>query len=293
MIPRRRADGHTLVELLIALALAGLLLMVAVAWLETSARQSREVQATLELAESAGFAIDQLERAVRNAGSFGMATADVPLAGSTALGTLEPSGLAPGGRCVPGLALDLRRPLQWRLWEGGAWPPGCLASPGGRAVAGSAVLVTRSAIAPLTPADEGTLWLESWPTHGVLQPPLPAGDSRLQTMSGAASMPPSIPARTRLEVEVYYVSRDSTGRRDWPSLRRKRLVGGLSGARFEDEELVPGVTRLSVFPGPTLGDGTTRLLELVVLVASTRSRDRVREARRYVWIRNGAASPWP
>ena len=43
--------------------------------------------------------------------------------------------------------------------------------------------------------------------------------------------------RHDLEVSVYYVSSDSTGRRDWPSLRRKRLVGGTRPA-FQDEELV-------------------------------------------------------
>jgi hypothetical protein len=41
------------------------------------------------------------------------------------------------------------------------------------------------------------------------------------------------------------VSRDSTGRRDWPSLRRKRLVGGTRPA-FQDEELVSGIADLQI-----------------------------------------------
>jgi hypothetical protein len=44
------------------------------------------------------------------------------------------------------------------------------------------------------------------------------------------------------------VSRDSTGRRDWPSLRRKRLVGGTRPA-FQDEELVSGIADLQVLVG--------------------------------------------
>jgi hypothetical protein len=51
-----------------------------------------------------------------------------------------------------------------------------------------------------------------------------------------------------LEVGVYYVSRDSTGRRGWPSLRRKRLVGGTRPA-FQDEELVSGIADLQVSIG--------------------------------------------
>ena len=44
------------------------------------------------------------------------------------------------------------------------------------------------------------------------------------------------------------MSRDSTGRRGWPSLRRKRLVGGTRPA-FQDEELVSGIGDLQVSIG--------------------------------------------
>jgi hypothetical protein len=54
--------------------------------------------------------------------------------------------------------------------------------------------------------------------------------------------------RHALEVSVFYVSSDSTGRRDWPSLRRKRLVGGVRPA-FQDEELVSGIADLQVSVG--------------------------------------------
>ncbi|HEX9707674.1 MAG TPA: PilW family protein, partial [Steroidobacteraceae bacterium] len=48
-----------------------------------------------------------------------------------------------------------------------------------------------------------------------------------------------------LEVGIYYISADSTGRRDWPSLRRKRLVGGTRPA-FQDEELVSGIADMQI-----------------------------------------------
>jgi hypothetical protein len=54
--------------------------------------------------------------------------------------------------------------------------------------------------------------------------------------------------RHDLESSVFYVSADSTGRSDWPSLRRKRLVGGTRPA-FQDEELVSGIADLQVMLG--------------------------------------------
>lgn len=283
--------GHTLVELLLTLGLASLLLLAAVASLATTARRSRDAQTTLELAEAVGFSLDLLERAIRSAGSYGLATSQAPLAGSIAVGTAEPPELAVGGHCTPGLALDLTHPVQWRDWTQGPWPAGCAASPGGRGMPGSAVLVARRAVQALSPGDRGVLWLESSPIGAVVHrsaathpPDLPA--------TGVLPTP-AVPARTRLEVEVYYVSRDSTGQRDWPSLRRKRLVGGTTGPRFEDEELVPGIVELTVIPRLMTPDGSARLLEVAVRAVSSRTRNRQREARRYVWIRNGAATPWP
>ena len=111
--------------------------------------------------------------------------------------------------------------------------------------------------------------------------------------SVAAVTPRGPPARHRLEVEVYYVSRDSTGARDVPSLRRKRLVGGTAGPRFEDEELAPGISRLQVTPVAPAADGSSRVLQILVEWQALRDSPGLRPARRFVWIRNGRATPWP
>jgi hypothetical protein len=159
---------------------------------------------------------------------------------------------------------------------------------------GSDLLLTRRATAALTAEDAGALWVESTPVAGrlrngivgvVLQPAMAVG------VIPSATTPPT-PMQTLLVVNAFYVSRDSTGVRNQPSLRRKQLVGGTSGPRFEDEELVPGIERLavSVLPSPTGSSG--RLLLLAVTSRSLRNAALKRTAQRMVLLRNGTASPW-
>ena len=284
-------SGGGLPELLVAIAAASLLLLAATHWLQTVARQSRQLTGSIEWLDTTTFALDVLERAVRTAGAYGLAGPRAPFDGAQPLGTPEPAGLVVGGRCAPSLALDLAHPVQWRLWSGGAWPPVCSASPDGRAVPGSAVLVVRRALTPLTRMDDGVLWVETSPLLGRLALASPDVLSALPG-TAATETPLMAPARTRLEVEVYYVSRDSTGTRDQPSLRRKRLVGGTAGPRFEDEELAPGISRLEITPLLAAPDGSARLLELRVEWQALRGGSALRPVRRFVWIRNGAATPW-
>jgi hypothetical protein len=117
-----------------------------------------------------------------------------------------------------------------------------------------------------------------------------------------------------LEVGVYYVSLDSTGRGNWPSLRRKRLVGGTRPA-FQDEELVSGITDLQVrvglddpadadetvdrwiTPGDPAGTGTPRALRIELEAISDVAEpalagaNRRKRVSRVVELRNAGASP--
>jgi len=102
-------------------------------------------------------------------------------------------------------------------------------------MAGTDTLVLRHATAEPAPAQAGRLQLETNLRSALL------------SANGAATLGPE-GRRHDLEVGVYYVSRDSTGRRDWPSLRRKRLVGGTRPA-FQDEELVSGIADLQILVG--------------------------------------------
>ena len=294
LVRNRPTSGMSLIELLAALAMAGLLLVAATQWLHLSSRATRELQAALELQEQTRAALDLLESEVRQSGAYGLLSSRTALEGSSLLGTTETAALAVGGRCVPSLALDLAHPVQWKTWGSGAWPLLCTAGPDGRAMSGSDLLLTRRATAALTSEDAGALWVESTPLTGrlrngivgvVLQP------SMASNVIPSALLPPT-PMQTLLVVSAFYVSRDSTGVRNQPSLRRKQLVGGTSGPRFEDEELVPGVEHLAVNLVPSPPGSSGRLLLLTVTSRSLRNPALKRTAQRMVLLRNGMASPW-
>lgn len=59
----------------------------------------------------------------------------------------------------------------------------------------------------------------------------------------------ALPAGAQLHdliAHAYYVSRDSTGRRGLPALRRKRLIGGATGGSMQDEEIMSGIESLQI-----------------------------------------------
>jgi hypothetical protein len=102
-------------------------------------------------------------------------------------------------------------------------------------VPGADTVVTRHATVEPARAEAGRLQLET-----TLRAARLAAD-------GSSAFGPDA-RRHDLAASVFYVSADSTGRRDWPSLRRKRLVGGARPA-FQDEELVSGIGDLQVLIG--------------------------------------------
>ena len=289
-------SGMSLVELLATLALAGLLLAAGTQWLQLSTRASRELQAALEVQEQTRAALDLLEGEVRQAGAYGLLSSRTPIAGETLLGQAELPAIATGGRCIPSLAQDLGHPVQWKAWSGGPWPLACAAGPDGRGMPGSALLVTRRATAALGTDDTGALAVETTPYSGRLRLGLHGAVPPSSNVATASELPLTatpLPAQTLLVVNAFYVSRDSTGIRNQPSLRRKQLVGGIAGPRFEDEELVPGIERLSVSVLPSSSGSAGRLLLLAVTARSLRLPRLQRHAQRMVLLRNGVATPWP
>lgn len=289
-------SGMSLVELLAALALAGFLLAAGTEWLQLSTRASRELQAALEVQEQTRAALDLLEGEVRQAGAYGLLSSRTRIEGETLLGQAELPAIATGGRCIPSLAQDLGHPVQWKTWSGGPWPLACAAGPDGRGMPGSTLLVTRRATAALGTDDTGALWVETTPYSGRLRQGVQAAVPPSGNVASASELPATtnpLPAQTLLVVNAFYVSRDSTGTRNRPSLRRKQLVGGIAGPRFEDEELVPGIERLSVSVVPSSSGSAGRLLLLEVTARSLRLPGLQRHAQRMVLLRNGVATPWP
>jgi len=280
------ARGLTLIEVLIALLLLALVCAASLAFVARgrAAHRGSEAEARLEETLDAAFAI--LVDEIRMAGYLGLAAPGSPVAGATALGAPEPSDLQVSGGCGPSLAHALARPLVVVDGLFAAAPEtalSCRPSPEGRAQAGADTLIVRRANAESTTAQAGRLQLESTLRSARL---VADGGRRL----GADAR------RHDLEVGVYYVSADSTGQRNWPSLRRKRLIGGLRPA-FQDEELVSGIEDLQIeaLAGPD--GGPSRRLRLRLSARSDLDEAAIpggrrrRTAERVIALRNAEIMP--
>lgn len=255
---RRSAAGASLPDLLVALAVASGLIVAVFALLDFTALRTRETRARLDLEDTARAALDLLELELRGAGAYGDASPAAAWTGVATLGAAAPPALATGGGCLPALAHDLAHPVQAiRRRAADPWPLGCAPGPAGRAVRDSDVLVVRSAPAPATAGERGVLWTATTPVAGTLRADRVAIDA---TLTRAA----------RLQVSAFYVSQDATAQRGLPSLRRKRLVGGTAGPRFEDEELVAGVEQLRVTLEAAGVEAAGRVVTLSVRVRAAR-----------------------
>jgi hypothetical protein len=296
--------GLTLVEILVAM----LLVLAVIAGSTTfvtrgrAAHRTGESLARLEESLDAGFTL--LADEIRLAGYLGLAPPGSAVDGSSVLGAAERADLAVAGTCGPSLALDLGTPVSAADAAYAATPGtplGCRASPDGRAAAAADTLVVRHAAFEPAPAEDGRLQLET----NLRGARLAADGSALLGTDAR---------RHDLDVSVFYVSLDSTGRRDWPSLRRKRLVGGTRPA-FQDEELVSGIADLQVEiglddpadpdsavdrwigPGEPLAGGLPRALRIELEAQSDIvERDqpglsRRKRAARVVELRNTGLSP--
>jgi len=233
-----RCAGLTLVEILVAMTLV----LVVIAGSTTFVTRGRAVHRTGEsiarIEEALDAALALLVDEIRLAGYLGLAAPRSPVDGASALGTPERADLVVAGSCGPSLAHDLAVPIAAVDAAYAAAPGvaiGCRPSPDGHAMELSDTLILRHAAAEAAPAQVGRLQLETNLRAAVL------------FANGAAALGAGA-RRHDLEVSIFYVSRDSTGRRDWPSLRRKRLVGGTRPA-FQDEELVSGIADLQIMLG--------------------------------------------
>jgi hypothetical protein len=233
-----RAAGLTLIEVLVAMLLVLAVISGSTAFVTRGRAAHRTGESLARLEESLDAAFTMLADEIRLAGYLGLSAQGTVVDGSSALGTAERADLAVAGGCGPSLALDLGTPVSAADAAFAARPGvplGCRSSPNGRAAVSADTLVVRHAAVEPSPAQAGRLQLET-----NLRAARLAADG--SAVLGSDSR------RHDLEVSVFYVSSDSTGRRDWPSLRRKRLVGGTRPA-FQDEELVSGIADLQIAVG--------------------------------------------
>ncbi len=233
-----RHAGLTLVEILVAMLLMLFVIAGSTAFVTRGRAAHRTSESIAQLEESLDAAFSLLVDEIRLAGYLGLAPPATTVVGSSALGSAERPDLAVSGNCGFSLAHDLGSPVaaaDSAFAAAPGIPVGCRASPNGRAAPLADTLILRHASPESTAAMAGRLQLETNLRAAAL------------SANGVATLDPG--ARWHdLEVGIYYVSRDSTGRDDWPSLRRKRLVGGTRPA-FQDEELVSGIADLQVTIG--------------------------------------------
>ena len=231
----KRAAGLTLVEVLIAMLLVLVVIAGSLAFVARGRAAQRSGESLARLEESLDAAYVVLVEEIRMAGYLGLAPPSGGVDGASKAGTPEQPGLEVAGACGASLAHDLMMPV---VVADGAYeaapglPIGCRASPTGRRVASSDTLILRRAGNDASAPEPGRLQLETNLRKAVL------------VADGLGRLGPD--ARWHdLEVGIYYISADSTGRDAWPSLRRKRLVGGARPA-FQDEELVNGIADLQI-----------------------------------------------
>jgi hypothetical protein len=230
-----RASGLTLVEVLVAMLIALVVIAGSLAFVARGRAAQRGGESLARIEESLDAAFVVLVEEIRLAGYVGLAPPAVGVDGASTAGTPEPAGLEVAGNCGTSLAHDLAMPVvaaDAAFEAAPGLPIGCRPSPAGRRVAFSDTLILRHAGSNASVPDPGRLQLETNLRAAAL-----AAD-------GLGRLGPD--ARWHdLEVGIYYISADSTGRDGWPSLRRKRLVGGARPA-FQDEELVSGIADLQV-----------------------------------------------
>lgn len=230
-----RAAGLTFVEVLIAMLLVLVVIAGSLAFVARGRAAQRSGESLAQLEESLDAAFVVLVEEIRLAGYLGLAPPSGAVAGASDAGTPESPGLEVAGPCGASLAHDLAVPVAaadaaYEVAPGMAI--GCRPSPAGRRIPASDTLILRHAGPDASVPEAGRLQLET----------------NLRAAALVADGLGRLGADTRwhdLEVGIYYISADSTGRDGWPSLRRKRLVGGARPA-FQDEELVSGIADLQV-----------------------------------------------
>lgn len=296
-----RSSGITLVEILVAMLIVLVVTAGALALVARGRNAARAGESLARLEETLDAAFIILSSEIRAAGYLGLAPPASPVVGASAVGSSEIAGLEVAGSCGRSLAHDLAVPLAaadgaWRAAPGIAI--GCRASPDGRLQAASDTLIVRRAETEAANPAAGRLQLETNLRAAALR-----GDGLGQLGTGARWHD--------LEVGVYYVSADSTGRARIPSLRRKRLVGGVRPS-FQDEELVSGISDLQlelgldeaadadraidrwIAPDAVAGNGTVRALRVEleaqsdVSEASQPDNRRRKRASRVIELRNAA-----
>jgi len=249
----RQPRGTGLVELMVAMVI-GLFLVLGALTVYTQSRQGyRTVEATARVQERARYALEVLEADIRSANYWGLNNwADsigVDRSGDPPQATLQSLDdvAAVIDECNVDWLLDLREYIGGSDDSADAiadCPPAV-----GDFQAGSDVLVIRraghQALAGAAALQADGLYLQTSRIKGAVFSPSQDGNPAVEANLPSGFLPRRSETR-ELAVIGYFVSDASTGNANQPSLRRKRLVNGNTGASILDEEIMHGIEDLQV-----------------------------------------------
>lgn len=248
--------GLSLIELLVALAIGGFLIIGAVT-VQTNTRKTftvSENQARLQ--ETARFVLSVIEPDVQLAGLMGFSNnpnglriktgGTYAFASDLRMGKGATSGIpAVLEGCGTNYVLDVGTAIRA---DNGSWTMTCGAQGGGFVTGTDTLTVRRTSVAKAA-AEPGRIQLYS---------------NRLVPNDAQMFMDGAAPAATKdkmmevrnLIMQAYYISRDSDGRPGLPSLRLKQISAKTGVGEWLDQEIVRGVEDFQVELGVDPGQDT-------------------------------------
>jgi type IV pilus assembly protein PilW len=232
---KQRIRGVSLIELLVAVTIGGLLIFGATQ-VYVDSRNAYEVNETAaRLQETARYALSVVEPDLRMSNYWGLVKG-AGLVTNQALRTEASAG--PPMNCGNNFAHDLMLNIEG---TNGSSTFACIAYRSNAVTDADTLTVRRASVAP---ADAATNRLKICSTRIM--------GELVNNSAGCTGAPAG--QVNDLIVNSYYVSQNSTGQPGIPSLRRVALV---AGPAFSDEEIIPGVEDMQIQFGvdPTGMDG--------------------------------------
>jgi type IV pilus assembly protein PilW len=281
---RVRQLGVSLIELMVALVLGLFLILGAVTVYQQSRSTFRVTEAVARLQETARYALDVLEPEIRMASYWGLNNrADYIQNRATAAEALPAVfNATQGGKistCGNNWAINVAEYIGGSNNAYFTTSAGCLGQ--NTITTADTLIVRRGAELPPTTLDVNDLYVQASRVQGTMFAPT-AGctDPDDAACLPVGYAPPASETR-ELVANAYYISSQSTGRTDVPSLRRKRFLG-LGATAVTDEEIIPGVEDMQVQFGI---DGTDAddSVDAYVNPGAVGATDRVMAVR--IWLR--------
>lgn len=231
MASRKAMIGLTLIELMVAVAISGFLMIGAITVFMQARTSFRINESVARLQENARFVLDTLEPDIRMSHYWGLNTRTYAVVGRAAM--TDPHAGFGSNACGDNWAVDLenvRGANNEYDWD---------CDPFSEEVEEADTLMIRR-------VSEGAVNPGSFAAGTVFIQSARGGTPSAQIFTGSAipaDFNPDTSDTFRLIAHGYYVDQDSSLGEGIPSLRRKTLV---AGGLIEDQEILPGVEDLQV-----------------------------------------------